>query len=57
MQHLLDKAPEDSVKLWDLVDMESQPRFVRDRAVLIGDAAHPFLPCKLSQLTPAKATF
>lgn len=45
---MLDMAPEDGVKLWDLVDMELQPNLIRDRAVLIGDAAHPFMPCMSS---------
>lgn len=33
---------------WQLFDMDSIPHYVKDRAALIGDAAHPFLPCKLS---------
>lgn len=43
---MLDKASEDCVKLWDLVDMELQPSLIKHKAVLIGDAAHPFLPCE-----------
>lgn len=45
---MLDKTPEDSVKLWDLLDMDLQPSLIKDKAVLIGDAAHPFLPRKIS---------
>lgn len=41
---VLDRAPEDSIKLWDLLDMELQPTIIRGNALLIGDAAHPFLP-------------
>ncbi|OMP85202.1 6-hydroxynicotinate 3-monooxygenase [Diplodia seriata] len=44
VMRMLDKAPADDVMLWDLLDMEVLPSFVKDRAVLIGDAAHPFLP-------------
>ncbi|KAL1641007.1 hypothetical protein SLS58_006449 [Diplodia intermedia] len=46
VMRMLDKAPADDVMLWDLLDMEVLPSFVKDRAVLIGDAAHPFLPCE-----------
>lgn len=41
---MLEKTPDDTIRLWDLLDMELQPSVVKDRAVLIGDAAHPFLP-------------
>lgn len=40
---MLELAPEESIKLWDLLDMELQPSFIKEKAVLIGDAAHPFL--------------
>lgn len=46
LQRMLELAPEESIKLWDLLDMELQPRFIKEKAVLIGDAAHPFLPCE-----------
>lgn len=39
-------APEDGVKLWDLLDMELEQTLIKGKAVLIGDAAHPFLPRK-----------
>lgn len=41
---MLDKTPEDAIKVWDLLDMELQASLIKDRGVLIGDAAHPFLP-------------
>lgn len=44
VQRMLELAPEESIKLWDLLDMELQPSFIKEKAVLIGDAAHPFLP-------------
>ncbi|KAL4982435.1 hypothetical protein BDW68DRAFT_192150 [Aspergillus falconensis] len=34
----------DDLKVWQLYDMESLPRYVIERAALIGDAAHPFQP-------------
>lgn len=46
VQRMLEKAPEDSLKLWDILDMELPPSFIKGKAVLIGDAAHPFLPCE-----------
>lgn len=45
---LLDTAPDDGVMLWDLLDMELLPNLIKGKALLIGDAAHPFLPRKLS---------
>ncbi|OJD29375.1 salicylate hydroxylase [Diplodia corticola] len=44
VMHMLEKAPAEDVMLWDLLDMEVLPTFIRGRAVLLGDAAHPFLP-------------
>ncbi|EKG16284.1 Monooxygenase FAD-binding protein [Macrophomina phaseolina MS6] len=41
---LLEKAPEDSVQAWNLLDCPEVKRWTRGRAVLLGDAAHPFLP-------------
>lgn len=40
-------APAD-VKVWVLYDMRALPSWTRERLVLIGDAAHPFLPCTFS---------
>lgn len=41
---MLEMAPDDGVKLWDLLDMELEPTLVKGNAVLLGDAARPFLP-------------
>ncbi|KAL3472537.1 FAD/NAD(P)-binding domain-containing protein [Aspergillus californicus] len=35
---------DDDLKMWQLYDMESLPRWVTERAALIGDSAHPFQP-------------
>ncbi|KAJ4425075.1 hypothetical protein N0V82_000128 [Gnomoniopsis sp. IMI 355080] len=44
VRRMLDKTSDDSVKMWNLLDMDLQPSLIRERALLIGDAAHPFLP-------------
>lgn len=41
---MLEKAPEDHVAVWDLVDMDVLPTWINGRVALLGDAAHPFLP-------------
>ncbi|KAM5349873.1 hypothetical protein ACJ41O_006378 [Fusarium nematophilum] len=41
---LLDKANEDSLKVWELLDMDVLPTWTAERLALLGDAAHPFLP-------------
>lgn len=41
---LLEMTPDDGVRLWDLLNMELLHTLIQQRAVLIGDAAHPFLP-------------
>lgn len=41
---VLEKVDEDSLKVWELLDMKTLNTWVSDRLVLIGDAAHPFLP-------------
>ncbi|KAL4978988.1 hypothetical protein BDW66DRAFT_157852 [Aspergillus desertorum] len=38
------KRAGDDLKVWQLSDMEALPRYVVERAALIGDAAHPFQP-------------
>lgn len=48
VQHLLEMAPDDGVMLWDLLDMELLPDLIKGKALLIGDAAHPFLPRELA---------
>lgn len=34
------------VRFWKLIAREPIPTWHKDRLVLIGDAAHPMLPCK-----------
>lgn len=34
------------VKLYPLNDMGQLPTYVKGRMALLGDAAHPFLPCE-----------
>ncbi|KAI8937429.1 hypothetical protein NX059_005152 [Plenodomus lindquistii] len=41
---LLGMAEEETLKVWELLDMESLPSWTEGRLVLIGDAAHPFTP-------------
>lgn len=41
---IMSKAPEDSLKVWTLLDLEVLPRWVNGKLALLGDAAHPFLP-------------
>jgi salicylate hydroxylase len=36
------------LKLWQMVDMDSLKSWTNGRLALIGDAAHPFLPCGFS---------
>lgn len=43
---LLNLVEGDSVKAWTLFDMERIPTWHKGKAVLLGDAAHPFLPRK-----------
>lgn len=47
VQKLVESTDED-LKAWQLYDMDPLPRWVGRRAALIGDAAHPFQPCKLA---------
>jgi 2-polyprenyl-6-methoxyphenol hydroxylase-like FAD-dependent oxidoreductase len=50
---LLSMADEETLKVWELLDMEQMPSWTDEKLVLIGDAAHPFTPRKsaLSSLT------
>lgn len=43
---LLDKADEETLKVWELLDLEPLPTWVNERLALLGDAAHPYLPRK-----------
>jgi 2-polyprenyl-6-methoxyphenol hydroxylase-like FAD-dependent oxidoreductase len=44
---LLGMADEETLKVWELLDMEQLPTWTYQKLVLIGDAAHPFTPRKL----------
>ncbi|RYN88806.1 hypothetical protein AA0120_g7163 [Alternaria tenuissima] len=41
---LLSMADEETLKVWELLDMEQLPTWTDEKLVLIGDAAHPFTP-------------
>lgn len=41
---LLSMADEETLKVWELLDMEKLPTWTHEKLVLIGDAAHPFTP-------------
>lgn len=43
---LLEMADEETLKVWELLDMEQLPSWTEGKLVLIGDAAHPFTPRK-----------
>jgi 2-polyprenyl-6-methoxyphenol hydroxylase-like FAD-dependent oxidoreductase len=45
---LLSMADEETLKVWELLDMEQLPTWAHGKLVLIGDAAHPFTPRELS---------
>jgi hypothetical protein len=54
-------ADESSISLWKLLDRPSLPTWINNKAALLGDAAHPFLPCRSNlsmvfffSLTPEK---
>ena len=42
---LLSYAPED-LRVWQLFDMPTLQHWTKGRLAVIGDAAHPFLPCE-----------
>jgi 2-polyprenyl-6-methoxyphenol hydroxylase-like FAD-dependent oxidoreductase len=46
VQKLLGMADEETLKVWELLDMEQMPSWTDKKLVLIGDAAHPFTPRK-----------
>jgi 2-polyprenyl-6-methoxyphenol hydroxylase-like FAD-dependent oxidoreductase len=46
---ILSMADEETLKVWDLLDMDQLPTWTKDRLALIGDAAHPFTPREYSQ--------
>lgn len=41
---ILDKADDEKLKAWNLLDMKKMPNLAIGRLAVIGDAAHPFLP-------------
>jgi len=43
---LLNKAEAETLKVWELLDMDVLSTWVEGRLALLGDAAHPFLPRK-----------
>lgn len=43
----------DNPKVWDLYDMHGLPTWTRGHAAVIGDAAHPFQPCKHTGIADA----
>ncbi|CAN9253505.1 unnamed protein product [Alternaria alternata] len=52
---LLSMADEETLKVWELLDMEQLPTWTDEKLVLIGDAAHPFTPHTSAHL-PSKNT-
>ncbi|KAM0440607.1 hypothetical protein ACHAQK_005579 [Fusarium lateritium] len=44
VKELLSLVVVEELKLWTLLDMDRIPTWHKDRLVLLGDAAHPFLP-------------
>ncbi|KAH7258472.1 hypothetical protein B0J15DRAFT_535498 [Fusarium solani] len=44
VRSLLEFVDSSELKVWTLLDMERIPSWHRERLVLLGDAAHPFLP-------------
>lgn len=39
------RSADQSLKVWDLYDMDAPSTWVKGHAALLGDAAHPFQPC------------
>lgn len=48
---LLSMADEETLKVWELLDMEQLPSWTEGKLVLIGDAAHPFTPREYPSLS------
>lgn len=44
VRSLLELVDASELKVWTLLDMERIPAWHKERLVLLGDAAHPFLP-------------
>ncbi|KAJ4120091.1 hypothetical protein NW768_010374 [Fusarium equiseti] len=56
VQALLELVDADELKLWTLLDMNRIPTWHKEKLVLLGDAAHPFLPRKPIPLCSANIT-
>lgn len=50
VKEMLDLVDSSTLKVWSLLDMERIPRWYRGRLALLGDAAHPFMPCRSTTL-------
>jgi hypothetical protein len=44
LKAVLSKADPETLKCWELLDMENLPSWTNERLGLLGDAAHPYLP-------------
>ncbi|KAK8019428.1 salicylate hydroxylase [Apiospora arundinis] len=44
LKQLISKVEPEELKVWQLLDMDKLPSWVRGSVALIGDAAHPFTP-------------
>lgn len=44
LKAILSKADPETLKLWELLDMDNLPSWTNERLALLGDAAHPYLP-------------
>lgn len=42
---ILAKVDPSNLRIWTLLDMEPLESWTKGRLALMGDAAHPFLPC------------
>lgn len=50
VKEMLDLVDSSTLKVWSLLDMERIPRWYKGRLALLGDAAHPFMPCRSTAL-------
>ena len=55
LRALITKANPSSIKVWQLMNMEKLPTWTSGNLALLGDAAHPYLPCKPPRLVQAKS--
>jgi 2-polyprenyl-6-methoxyphenol hydroxylase-like FAD-dependent oxidoreductase len=53
---LLGMADEETLKVWELLDMEQLPTWTEEKLVLIGDAAHPFTPRRSTSIPTYAST-